>query len=223
MQVKTQFGEYKVSSDIFTAQSYNEYLQKMLNAITTNFAKVASNGHKTEMPLMQINQTLLISAIDRYIRTRLFNQEFDPMVDGNWRVLILSKATIIQHTMTELSKAIYEMHNQLNVHEAEVEKHWFSEVDKLVGRENYALDIRSAAESLLSLINDILDLSKIESGKMHLVEQEYRTEELIRGMVKMIRIRSDQKGLSFDLDIFSIIQRPFRVLWTARSRQVCNL
>ncbi|WP_049960365.1 hybrid sensor histidine kinase/response regulator [Pseudobutyrivibrio sp. LB2011] len=66
---------------------------------------------------------------------------------------------------------------------------------------NYALDIRSAAETLLSLINDILDLSKIESGKMHLVEQEYRTEEQIRGMVKMIRIRSDQKGLSFDLDI----------------------
>ena len=144
MQVKTQFGEYKVSSDIFTAQSYNEYLQKMLNAITTNFAKVAANGRKTEMPLMQINQTLLISAIDRYIRTKLFNQEFDPMVDGNWRVLILSKATIIQHTMTELSKAIYEMHNQLNVHEAEVEKHWFSEVDKLVGRENFALDIRKS-------------------------------------------------------------------------------
>ena len=66
---------------------------------------------------------------------------------------------------------------------------------------NYALDIRSAAETLLGLINDILDLSKIESGKMHLVEQEYNTKEQIRGMVKMIRVRSDQKDLYFDLDI----------------------
>lgn len=66
---------------------------------------------------------------------------------------------------------------------------------------NYALDIRSAAETLLGLINDILDLSKIESGKMHLVEQEYSLEDQIRGMVKMIRVKSDQKGLGFDLDI----------------------
>lgn len=66
---------------------------------------------------------------------------------------------------------------------------------------NYALDIRSSAETLLGLINDILDISKIESGKMHLIEQEYKPAEQIRSMVKMIRVRSDQKGLSFDLDI----------------------
>ncbi len=144
MQVHTKFGEYKVRGDIFTAKSYNEYLQKMLSAITTNFAKVASNGHKTEMPLMQIDQTLLVRTIDKYIRTRLFDQSFDPMIDGNWRILVLSKTTIIQHTMAELSKAIYEMHNNIDVKEAIVEKHYFSSVDKMVGRDNYALDIKKS-------------------------------------------------------------------------------
>ncbi|MDE5615562.1 MAG: DEAD/DEAH box helicase family protein [Alphaproteobacteria bacterium] len=144
MQVKTRFGEYKVRGDIFTAQSYNEYLQKMLNIITANFAKVASNGHRTEMPLMQIDHSLLISAIDQFIRTRLFDQPFDPLVDGNWRVLILANAKIIEHTMTELSKAIYDMHNNIDVREAIVEKRYFSEIPSLIGRENYALDVKKS-------------------------------------------------------------------------------
>lgn len=66
---------------------------------------------------------------------------------------------------------------------------------------NYAMDIRNASESLLSLVNDVLDLSKIESGKMNLVEQEYDTDSLLRAVITMIRVRSDQKGLTFDVDI----------------------
>ena len=66
---------------------------------------------------------------------------------------------------------------------------------------NYALDIRKASESLLGLINDLLDMSKIESGKMHLVEQEYDSAELIRSVISMIRVRSTEKGLSFDVEV----------------------
>ncbi|MCR5474088.1 MAG: response regulator [Lachnospiraceae bacterium] len=66
---------------------------------------------------------------------------------------------------------------------------------------NYAFDIRNASETLLSLINDLLDMSKIESGKMHLVEQEYDTAEMLRSVVSMIRSRSTEKELSFDVVI----------------------
>lgn len=64
---------------------------------------------------------------------------------------------------------------------------------------NYAFDIRNASESLLSLINDLLDMSKIESGKMHLVEQEYDTQEMLRSIVSMIRVKSTEKELTFDV------------------------
>ena len=67
--------------------------------------------------------------------------------------------------------------------------------------EEYALDIKTASQNLLSLINDILDITKIESGKMNLVETEYDTQEQIRSVVTMIRARNNQKGLQFDLDI----------------------
>ena len=66
---------------------------------------------------------------------------------------------------------------------------------------NNAIDIRTASESLLSLINEILDISKIESGKMHLVEQDYEPETQLRAIITMIRVRSEQKDLSFDVNI----------------------
>ncbi|MBQ7506995.1 MAG: response regulator [Lachnospiraceae bacterium] len=65
----------------------------------------------------------------------------------------------------------------------------------------YAVSIKQASESLLTLVNDILDLSKIESGKMNLVEREYQTEELLRAVITMIRVRSNEKDLGFTVDI----------------------
>jgi type III restriction enzyme len=141
MTVMTRFGEYKVKGDIFTAQSYNEYLQKMINAITGNIARGSSNRRKTTMPVMQIDQSIIVSALDKFIRTKMFDQPFDPMEGSNWRVLILSGAKIIDHVMMELSKAIYEMQNNMDINDAIVEKHYFSQVAAMAGRENYALDI----------------------------------------------------------------------------------
>lgn len=72
---------------------------------------------------------------------------------------------------------------------------------------NYSYDIRTATESLLGLINDLLDISKIESGKMHLVEQEYDTQEMMRSIVSMIRVRSVEKELTFDVVIDEIMPK----------------
>ena len=72
---------------------------------------------------------------------------------------------------------------------------------------NYSLDIRNASETLLGLINDLLDMSKVESGKMHLVEQEYDVQDQLRSIVSMIRVRSTQKELSFDVDVDEILPK----------------
>lgn len=66
---------------------------------------------------------------------------------------------------------------------------------------NYALDVRGATESLLELINDLLDISKIDSGKMHVVEQVYNIEDTLRTIIKMIRVRSEAEKLYFDVDV----------------------
>jgi len=60
---------------------------------------------------------------------------------------------------------------------------------------DYACDIKTAALNLLSIINDILDLSKVESGKMELVETEYRVQNLVEDTVNLVETSATKKGL----------------------------
>ncbi len=66
-----------------------------------------------------------------------------------------------------------------------------------------ARSIQSASKMLLTLINDILDLSKIKSGKMDIVNVSYETGALFSEIVNMIWIKAKQKGLEFRLHIDS--------------------
>lgn len=72
---------------------------------------------------------------------------------------------------------------------------------------DYALDIKSASKTLLSLVNGVLDFSKIESGKMEISENDYKIEELIDDMVNMIEDRAEKKYLEFHLEIDPKIPR----------------
>ena len=71
--------------------------------------------------------------------------------------------------------------------------------DPVIAR--YARNIRSAGRTLLDLINDVLDFSKIESGKIELVESDYRLSDLLRNAVNMAKPRAEDKGLSFGLEV----------------------
>ncbi len=66
------------------------------------------------------------------------------------------------------------------------------------GREvyEYACDIKSASRNLLSLINDILDLSKVEAGRMELVMTEYHVKALVDEVLNMMDVVASQRGLA---------------------------
>lgn len=61
----------------------------------------------------------------------------------------------------------------------------------------YASNIHSAGKTLLSIINDILDLSKIESSKMEIVENDYNLGRLLIDVENMISMRAEEKNLNF--------------------------
>lgn len=64
-----------------------------------------------------------------------------------------------------------------------------------------ARSIQGASKMLLTLINDILDMSKIESGRMDIVPVTYDAGDMLSDVVNMIWVRAKEKGLEFHIDV----------------------
>lgn len=67
----------------------------------------------------------------------------------------------------------------------------------------YAQDIKSAGSSLLSIINDILDMSRIESGKMEIVKRKYSIAQLTGEIESLLKEKALGKGLIFTVKVLS--------------------
>ena len=65
----------------------------------------------------------------------------------------------------------------------------------------YLENIKSSGHALIAIINDILDLSKIEAGKMELVDNVYNMEQLLRDIRAIIKNRIGEKPIELFYDI----------------------
>lgn len=64
-----------------------------------------------------------------------------------------------------------------------------------------AKDIVNASNTLLEIVNGILDISKIEAGKLEITNSPYDAPELFSSLAKLIKPRMDEKGLDFQVYI----------------------
>lgn len=65
----------------------------------------------------------------------------------------------------------------------------------------YASNVESSGKFLLSLINDILDISKIEAGKMELICVDYSLRELLSDVMQMAFSRVGEKDIRFKMQV----------------------
>ncbi|MGC4014543.1 MAG: CHASE3 domain-containing protein [Luteolibacter sp.] len=79
--------------------------------------------------------------------------------------------------------------------------------------------ILTSGNSLLTLINDILDISKIEAGKMEIHSEPVRMVELERNLAVLFAFRAGEKGLDYRVEIDSSVP-PVLVFDPLRVRQV---
>ena len=78
---------------------------------------------------------------------------------------------------------------------AEADREVFSDIC------GYAGIIDSAGKNLLSIINDILDISKIEAGKLEIRESPYSLREFLSDICRLIGFRAQSRGLDFRADV----------------------
>ena len=71
----------------------------------------------------------------------------------------------------------------------------------------YATEVKNASQYLLSLINDILDYSKIDAGKMEIVPVEYNIEDMIHNVTNMVRPKLTLKALDFECKLADNVPR----------------
>ncbi|MGE3066537.1 MAG: sensor histidine kinase, partial [Hyphomicrobiaceae bacterium] len=83
----------------------------------------------------------------------------------------------------------------------------------------YAGNIHDSGRHLLQLINEILDLSRIEAGRYELHEEPVRLVEIVEDCYRLLKLRAENKGLQFAQDFGATLPQ----LWADERalRQIC--
>lgn len=72
-------------------------------------------------------------------------------------------------------------------------------------KENYIVIVERNSQQLLSLINDILDLSKVEAGKMSIEKINFSLNEMLQDLTSLMTFKAKEKGIEFHLKTDTLI------------------
>ncbi len=122
---------------------YNDFLSRLTRRIGQALSQPLPKGnkiaHHLANPYLQVNTAELAGWLETYIRERLFNESFDPLLDEGWRVLLLQP--VIDHITKVFAMALIDSEDRQIEGETEVRHRALSEVPKLIMRESNSLPV----------------------------------------------------------------------------------
>ncbi|MCP4128531.1 MAG: response regulator, partial [Gammaproteobacteria bacterium] len=74
-------------------------------------------------------------------------------------------------------------------------------------QKNYIEKAHNSAKNLLGILNDILDLSKIEAGRLEMEDVDFRLQEVIDNVVNLVKLKAEEKGVQLLVHIDRDIPR----------------
>jgi PAS domain S-box-containing protein len=115
------------------------------------------------------------------------------LVDTKNRAIASEKAksaflSNMSHEIRTPMNAIMGLADQLSMTQLNEQQHYFVK------------NISDAAHGLLGIINDILDLSKIEAGKMNIEKEIVSLKDINKSVENILRPKAEEKGISFETD-----------------------
>lgn len=222
LTVKTRFGEYTVTADLFNAKNYNSFISKLVNVVSAVPVKVSQRNTKS-FPIMQINSAQIARLADKYIRHKLFSKDFDPLKDNNWKVLLLTESKITEHIIRNISKSIYDLQNKLNINEAKIVKRYFSEVNEIKGREEYCVKV---SKSIYPKIPFPSNRGGFERSFIEFVDRDTKVERFVKiseyahNFANILYIREDGLLAHYFPDFMVKIDNIMYVVETKAERDV---
>lgn len=137
-------GFFEVTSGVFRSTSYNDYLSRLTNHIVdklnTPVDSMGRSRNANAFPALMINNVEIARTIDKYIRTRLFNQTINPAEGKNWKILMITE--VMEHIKGQIASQIVKLQEESEVQgETKVIFTPFSSVDKITVRENYCIEL----------------------------------------------------------------------------------
>ena len=188
---------------------YNEPMEKLFPTIKTSPEKVLKEVIRAEEFDENINKN------DRIFIPEKNTLTYQGKTVGTLYALVDETEHFRYMAELEEQKAIADRANQAKStflanmsHEIRTPINAVIGMDEMILRESeepqtrkYASDIMSAGNTLLSLINDILDLSKVEEGKMEIIPVQYELSSLINDLMNMVRARAEKKELQLEIHV----------------------
>jgi len=191
-------------------------LQKDKDEAAVNFSKKIFGDSVYWISFFGVIAFLISIAISRYVGRAVSDKNEQLLLAGQEMAKAYKKAEAATLVKSDfLATMSHEMRTPLTAIIGFAETTLFSE-QTIEQRQNAIQTIIRSGKHLLQIINNILDLSKVEANKLDIEQVELMPFELLADVEKLVRPSAEEKGLGFSINYMfplpkSIINDPLRI------------